>query len=547
MLKPRPPPYDVAEWEKQPFETRLKMVCGAWALHGYGAPISVYLAYVLKIAGYVGVWWFLNARVATTAEWWKTPDALLRAVLWSMLYEGLGFGCGSGPLTGRYFPPFGGLLYYLRPGTLKSPLLGGPRRTILDVIVYLAFCGAAANALWSPTITATHIASVLAPLALLGVLDRTIFLATRAEHYAIALLCFALATEPVAALKLVWVAVWWWAATSKLNQHFPSVVCVMMSNSPWVPSFFRKKMYVAFPDDLRPSRLATILAHAGTVVEYVFPIVLLVGDGGPLTLFGLATMLAFHTFITSNVPMGVPIEWNVVMVYGAFLLFGAHAPVSVSAVGSIPLLVILALSLVLVPVLGNRFPQFVSFLMSMRYYAGNWAYSVWLFRGDASKKLDTHLTKSAPRVYDQLTRFYDHETIVAMLSKVVAFRAMHLHGRLLTMLVPQAVDDIDAYEWLDGEIVAGVVIGWNFGDGHLHDHRLLEAVQSACRFEPGELRCIFVESQPFFVPKLSWRIWDAATREIARGETTIDALQARQPWGLSNATADHHDGAEVRS
>ncbi|MEQ8273812.1 MAG: DUF3556 domain-containing protein [Deltaproteobacteria bacterium] len=536
MLKPKAPPYDVLEWEKQPFETRLKMVCGAWALHGYGAPVTVYFAYLVKIAGYVGVWWWLCTRVNAEPGWWSQPDALLRAVLWSMLYEGLGFGCGSGPLTGRYFPPFGGVLYYLRPGTLKSPLVGGAKRTVLDILLYLAFCGAAGYALWSKDITPTHLFAVLAPLAALGLLDRTIFLATRAEHYAVALLCFALAAEPVAALKLVWVAVWWWAATSKLNRHFPSVVCVMMSNSPWVPQFFRKKMYVAFPDDLRPSRLATVLAHAGTVVEYAFPVVLLLGDGGPLTFGALITMLGFHAFITSNVPMGVPIEWNVVMVYGGFLLFGAHADVSVSTAGSIPLYAILAFALVLVPAFGNRFPQFVSFLLSMRYYAGNWAYSVWLFRGDASEKLDRHLTKSAPRVYDQLTKFYEHETIVAMLSKVVAFRAMHLHGRLLTLLVPKAVDDIDAYEWLDGELVAGVVIGWNFGDGHLHDHRLLAAVQDACGFEPGELRCIFVESQPMLDPKLSWRIWDAATGEVETGETSIDTLEARQPWGAAPNT-----------
>jgi hypothetical protein len=29
------------------------------------------------------------------------------------------------------------------------------------------------------------------------------------------------------------------------------------------------------------------------------------------------------------------------------------------------------------------------------------------------------------------------------------------------------------YEIVEGETVAGVILGWNFGDGHLHDEQLL--------------------------------------------------------------------------
>ena len=77
-------------------------------------------------------------------DWWLSPIAFQKAVLWSMLFEGLGLGCGSGPLTARYFPPFGAFLHFLRPGTTKLPLfaqlpvLGGYRRTWLDVVLYAA-------------------------------------------------------------------------------------------------------------------------------------------------------------------------------------------------------------------------------------------------------------------------------------------------------------------------------------------------------------------------------------------------------------------------
>src|SRR5207249_8439222 len=150
---------------------------------------------------------------------------------------------------------------------------------------------------------------------------------------------------------------------------------------------------------------------------------------------------------------------------------------------------------IVIPLVGNLAPARVSFLLAMRYYAGNWAYSIWLFRGDSYRKLE-RLTKSSGWIYDQLGRMYDRRTSVGLVGKVMGFRLMHLHGRALPLLLPRAVPRAEDYEWVDGELVAGMVLGWNFGDGHLHREELLRAVQEQCGFEEGELRCIFVESQP---------------------------------------------------
>jgi hypothetical protein len=48
---------------------------------------------------------------------------------------------------------------------------------------------------------------------------------------------------------------------------------------------------------------------------------------------------------------------------------------------------------------------------------------------------------------------------------------MHLQGRALPELLPRAVDNMDNYAYSEGELVASVVLGWNFGDGHLHQER----------------------------------------------------------------------------
>jgi hypothetical protein len=40
-------------------------------------------------------------------------------VLYTMLFEVVGFGCGFGPLNNRFFPPMGSIIYWLRPGTIR--------------------------------------------------------------------------------------------------------------------------------------------------------------------------------------------------------------------------------------------------------------------------------------------------------------------------------------------------------------------------------------------------------------------------------------------
>jgi len=542
MLQPVPPPYDALEWEQKPFPEKCRMVCAAWALQGYGSPASALVLYALKVALYVGAWSFFCSftpglgGLSTVGRWWLEPVAFQKAILWSMLFEGLGLGCGSGPLTGRYLPPFGGFLYFLRPGTTKAPLFpglpvfGGDRRSWLDVALYAATQALLVRALLAPALRVEHLAPLAVLVPLLGLTDKTLFLSARGEHYYTTLLCFLFAGNWIAGAKAVQLALWFWAGVSKLNHHFPTVVCVMMSNSPVMRfEWFRRRMYRHYPDDLRPSALATSMSHLGTALELSVPVVLGLGSGGAVTAVGLVMMLALHGFITSSVPMGVPIEWNVMVVYGAFFLFGANAAVSLGALGSVPLAVFLAIALVAVPVLGNLYPRWVSFLLAMRYYAGNWAYSVWLFKKGSERKLE-QLTKASAWHLDQLARFYDRRTSVGLVGRVIAFRAMHLHGRALRALLPRAVDRVEDYEWVDGEIVAGLALGWNFGEGHLHGPALLANLQRQCGFEEGELRCIFVESQPLFGSTLAWKVADAKTGLRAEGELPVAQLREWQPW-----------------
>ena len=73
-----------------------------------------------------------------------------KAVLYTMLFEVVGLGCCFGPLAGRYFPPMGSILYWLRPGTIRLPpwpdrvpLTKGSNRTPFDALLYGALRGIA--------------------------------------------------------------------------------------------------------------------------------------------------------------------------------------------------------------------------------------------------------------------------------------------------------------------------------------------------------------------------------------------------------------------
>jgi hypothetical protein len=545
LMDPRLPEFDLGQWRELPYHQRVRMMCAHWAEHGFGSPPGAYVFYVVKMLLYVGGWAFFVSLtpglggIGEIGTWWSEPVAFQKAVLWTLTVEVLGLGGASGPLTARFVPPIGGVLYWLRPGTTRLPpwpripLTRGHRRSVVDVALYLALLVLGVRALAGPALTPEVVVPIVAVLPLLGLRDKTIFLAARAEVHWVLLVVFCFPQDLIPGSQLVQVAVWWGAASSKLNHHFAGVITVMVSNSPLVPSRrIKRAMYKRFPDDLRPSRIASAIGHGGTVLEYSFPLVLLLSSGGLPTTLALTAMVAFHLFILLSIPMGVPLEWNVFTIYAGLFLFGANAEVSPLELSSPLLIGLFALGVLIGPVLGNLLPSHLSFLPSMRYYAGNWATSMWLFRDGCQTRLDDCLTKTSPIVQRQLERLYDDEdTRAAIIGKAQAFRAMHLHGRALNELVPHAVHDLERYHVHDGEWIAGVVLGWNFGDAHLHHHhQLLEAVQAQCGFEEGELRVIFVESQPIYAPRHHWQILDAATGLLEEGDIEVRDLLATQPW-----------------
>ena len=556
FLTPSPPPFDLEEWKRQPFLTRLKANAQDWAVNGFGTPGVVYLLYIVKLTIYlVGAFVLIGATtpglggLGDFTDWWSEPIVFQKLAVWTLVWEILGLGSGSMPLALRFSPPIGGVLYWLRPGTVrlppwpdKVPFTEGVRRTPLDVALYVAVLAVGVFLFASDgdpegfRLDTVWIAVLLGLVAVLGLRDKVPFLASRPEVYGFLLLVSLFPAENlIPGWQFVFFFIWWGAAASKLNHHFPFVIQVMISNTPWNRSRkFKSKMYRDYPDDLRPSGRAALGAHLGTAWEFGMPLLLILSDGGTIGTIALIGMLMFHVHIFSTFAMGVPQEWNLFMLFGLCFLFGEYGGVPLGNLDHPLLIVLLVLIGVVMPVVGNLRPDKVSFLLSMRYYAGNWATTMWLFRKDtdAEGKFDREIDKVAPIAVDQLAKTYDDDTANYILEKGLAFRAMHSHGRALNALFARAAAplDVDDYFVREGEVISGIVTGWNFGEGHFHHEQLLDAVREQVQFAPGELRVVMLESQPAHIQKQRYRIHDAATGLVEEGWIRVRDMIDRGPW-----------------
>jgi hypothetical protein len=560
FLKQDAPVVDYEQWSKGTRAEKIVPMARHWAEVGFGTPVVLHLFYVVKILLYIlGGWLFALATkgidgFTNVASWYAEPIVFEKAVLYTMLFEVIGLGCGFGPLNNRFFPPMGSILYWLRPNTIRLPpwpkrvpLTTGSTRTPVDALLYAALLVMLLVALFSngtgpiPGLETTvgvlpmwQIWTILGLLAVLGLRDKVIFLAARGEVYASFTVAFLFAgVDMIVAAKLVCLMIWLGAATSKLNKHFPFVISTMMSNNPvFRPRFIKRRFFEHFPDDLRPGRLSRWLAHFSTAIEGLVPLVLFFSHGGWPTAIAAFVMLCFHFGILSSIPMGVPLEWNVFMMFSVLALFVGHSQVGLTDMTT-PLPLLLFIVVAGTVITGNLAPRKVSFLPGMRYYAGNWDTTLWCVKPSAADKIEKNIVSIASMPQAQMERYYGSpETAQMYLYMGYAFRAFNTHGRAMFTLAHRAMagQNEDDYVLTDGERICSTAIGWNFGDGHMHNEQLIAAMQERCHFEPGEIRILLLDAQPIHKQRQEYRLVDAATGEFERGYVKVADMVTRQPW-----------------
>lgn len=561
FLKQDTPQIDFAEWSKGTRSEKIRPMARHWAEVGFGTPVALHLFYVLKIGLYIlGAWLFALSTAGIDGftqvrEWWSEPIVFEKVVLYTMLFEVIGLGCGFGPLNNRFFPPMGSILYWLRPGTIRLPpwprripLTAGTVRTPLDAALYAALLVMLLVALVSDgtgpiaaldteigVLPHWQILTILGILALTGLRDKVIFLAARGEVYAPLAAAFLFTgVDMIVAAKAIFMVIWLGAATSKLNRHFPFVISTMMSNNPLIrPKALKRRFFKNFPDDLRPGGPSKALAHLSTAIEMLVPLVLFFSHGGWPTAIAASVMVCFHLGILAAIPMGVPLEWNVFMIFGVLSLFVAHADLGLRDVNNAWAVALLFAISAGTVVLGNLFPRKVSFLPGMRYYAGNWDTTLWCLKPSADEKIARGIVAIASMPAAQLERFYGSpEAAQIPIYMGYAFRGFNTHGRALFTLAHRAMagQDESDYVLTDGERICSTAVGWNFGDGHMTNEQLIEALQQRCGFEPGEVRVVILDAQPIHRQTQTYRLVDAATGEFERGYVKVADMVTSQPW-----------------
>lgn len=292
--------------------------------------------------------------------------------------------------------------------------------------------------------------------------------------------------------------------------------------------------------DLRATKLAAGLAHAGTINEMLIP--LLLPWGGRCFSFAMFLSVGMHSFIFANVATGCPQEWNIFTPIAVYHLFSdAHDGMDWSGLRSLPsghplLSAFLACALGFVPVLGSFYPPSNSFLTSMKYYAGNWPSTAWLVKKSAWHKLRSlwTLTDFLPQ---QAAMIYSEDYVEEALLKLHGFRAGHLPYRRLPELLEAGLQGrpLEEYHYMEGELMAAAILGYNFGDGYLHGRFMCQAVQDICKFEPGELIHISIDSCPAHSNWVPWFVRDATqlwddSAAVAIGRTHIQELEDSQPY-----------------
>ena len=582
FLKQDTPQIDFEEWSKGTRAEKIIPMARHWAEVGFGTPIALHLFYVVKIGLYILAAWLLAlttkglgglAGFTNVAHWYAEPIVFEKVVLYTMLFEVVGLGCGFGPLNNRFFPPMGSILYWLRPGTIRLPpwpnrvpFTKGDARTAVDALLYGALLVLLVIAIFSDgtgpvpalgttvgVLPAWQIWAVLGVLAVLGLRDKVIFLAARGEVYAsftVAFLFAGYGVDMILGAKLVCLVIWLGAATSKLNKHFPFVISTMMSNNPvFRPRFIKRKFFEHFPDDLRPGRPSRWLAHFSTGIEGLVPLVLFFSHGGWPTAIAAFIMLCFHFGILSSIPMGVPLEWNVFMMFSVLALFVGHASIGLGDLTT-PLPIVLFAVVAGTVVVGNLLPGKVSFLPGMRYYAGNWDTTLWCIKPSAEEKIARGVVAIASMPAAQLEKFYgSKEAAQIPMYMGYAFRAFNTHGRALFTLAHRAMADQNEEDYVltDGERICSTAIGWNFGDGHFSNEQLVAALHKRCHFEPGEVRVVMLDAQPIHHQTQQYRLVDAATGEFERGYVRVADMVTRQPWADDVPVCVHESRTEGRA
>ena len=328
----------------------------------------------------------------------------------------------------------------------------------------------------------------------------------------------------------------------------------MLASNGWAAKFsfvqkFKPKLYRDYNNnDLRPSFIAILFSRFGIFLEIGSAIFVIFES---TRIYGLITSFLLHSFIFFNFAPGAVNEWNVSNLVASYSLFYATCGDNMNDIndwynniGSMNLMLKLALfwCLLCVPFFGNVIsPDKVSFLLSYRYYAGNWEHNFLIVKKSVWNSLI--LAGINPQCHNKIDTMFNDKVKTNLgwrLCSSLNGKAIEpiLHKLLFkyNLINCDSNNNNNEYYYIDVGFIFNQVVGWHFADAQNSKENFLYAIkqcieknspQSLKKYENEvklqDLLLVHVNCVRVFGKEIEWFVYDKNGNQIVHD--TVDAYK----------------------
>eukprot|EP00931_Biecheleriopsis_adriatica_P074836 TRINITY_DN48820_c0_g1_i1.p1 TRINITY_DN48820_c0_g1~~TRINITY_DN48820_c0_g1_i1.p1 ORF type:complete len:634 (-),score=91.04 TRINITY_DN48820_c0_g1_i1:29-1882(-) len=543
---------------------------------------------IMFVAG--GIWWCINAAVCvgltlhfSGAGMWTSAfhEALLKNAI---AYDGIAHHVGFGVFIGLTSPEFkikwmlGSIKEPGWPVLGRLPLIGGHRRTVVDMLGHLTFDLARVWLIISPEPPPACGWLVLGTAAWMYLFDFGEYVGMYGMYHGpwsvfiVAKYCTDQPTAATSVIQFLLILLYLGCGLGKLGPWFVAVFSQEWTLPMWAKLINLKRLLYNkdYPRDNSPTVVAKLLAYTAALVETVSPLALFatasivgaeVGSASPYVLCGVITLIAMHIYILFHMPSFDVWMMNCTPAYLVYNVFYRCETLlepgfDYSGFTSLnPVLQGFCCCMALYCLYGQLRPEDMTYMHCYRFWAGNWP-QAWVLVSESGmnkikEKFPVQSSKGTPGkafedlvgqnwALDQLGQFQTaqlpHRAIPMALHKAM-MKGAELRGEKPPQTLLEFQDDGKGLVCF-GSLFFGWYSGWVVND-MLRGRYVMDEMHKECTFEAGELMLIDGASFPLFAPiyggKSHWFITDAKLGKLDEGYLTVDeALAITKPSDWTN-------------
>lgn len=551
-----------------------------------------------------GIWWCLHAGLCLGLTWYfsggaKFWSATFHAVLLKNVIAQDAITCHHGFHT-CYRVLVGSVDHKIKfmVGSIKEPccavlgslpLLGGRRRTVVDIVGHIVFDLARVWLVVSPDPSPACAWLVFGSIVWMYLFDFGEYVGMYGMYHgpwSVFLLAKYYTTDATAQLaatallQVCLVLLYVGCGIGKMGPWFASVFNQEWTLPPWASAIdLRPCLYGRnFPRDNTPSTLSVVLAYVAASSEWIAPLALMLPAsvlGGTTGSFsapvvgGVFIIIAMHFYINLHMPAFDVWMLNFTPAYLAFNAFCVAAlhvdkepGFDYAGFAALhPAFQIFCYLLAASVCVGQVFPEWVTYMHCFRFWAGNWPQSYVLVSKTGMEKIKKHY----PAQYDR------GEPLALLKSLQGDMWAVEFFGVFTTAQLPNRTQPMAVHKALvwgaekrgkpnpditfvdfqeDGGLfsMGSGLFNWVSGfmvNDALRGQYVMAEMQKDCNFLPGELMLVEGHSFPVLAQlyggKSRWAVTDASAGLVDEGYvTTAEALAITKPslWAGYQARGD---------